>query len=215
MSQNLHLLVVEGNPRVNCERAIAHGAVTAGDRYVLSLQAVCPDVQIDKIYGAEPDCALPSGSEIASYDGIVIGGSGLHAYHDELPVTRQIDFVRTAFGAGVPILGSCWGMQIAVIAAGGIVVHSPRGREVGIARKVALSPAGTGHPMFDGKPAVFDTPCIHLDEVSHVPDGAVVLASNQHSRVQAVAFSSQGTEFWGVQYHPEFNLSHIAKLAVM
>ncbi len=209
------ILLVEGNLRVNCDRATAHGTLSAGERYAKSLREVCPGVHIDKIFGAEPDCALPAGSDIASYDGVVIGGSGLHAYHDEVNVTRQIDLVREIFKAGTPILGSCWGMQIAVIAAGGIVAQCSKGRELGLARKVELTPEGVGHPLFEGKASVFDTPCIHLDEVVQIPDGATVLASNNHSRVQAIAFASQGTDFWGVQYHPEFDLFHMARLAVM
>lgn len=209
------ILLVEGNPRANCERAEAHGTLSAGGRYEKSLRDVCPGVQIDKVFGAEPDAALPSGADIASYDGVVVGGSGLHAYHDEVPVTRQIDLMREIFKAGTPMLGSCWGMQIAVIAAGGIVAKSPNDRELGIARKIALTPEGRGHPLFEGKASVFDSPCIHLDEVTHVPSGATVLASNNHTRVQAIAFKSQGTDFWGVQYHPEFDLFHMARLAVM
>jgi len=209
------ILLVEGNPRANCDRAEAHGTLSAGERYIKSLRDVCPLVQVDKVYGAEPDAALPSGSDIASYDGVVVGGSGLHAYHDETPVTRQIELVREIFRTGTPMLGSCWGMQIAVIAAGGVVAKSPKERELGIARKIALTPEGLGHGMFEGKASVFDSPCIHLDEVTHVPEGAVVLASNNHSRVQAISFKSQGTDFWGVQYHPEFDLFHMARLAVM
>jgi len=145
----------------------------------------------------------------------VIGGSGLHAYHDEIAVTRQIDLVREIFKTGTPVLGSCWGLQIAVIAAGGIVAKATNQREVGLARKIALTDEGASHPMFQGKAAVFDSPCIHLDEVTQVPDGAVVLASNQHSHVQALSFVRNGTDFWGVQYHPEFDLFHMARLAVL
>lgn len=215
MASAPRILLVEGNLRANCDRAEAHGTLSAGGRYEKSLRDVCPDVHVDKIYAAEPDATLPSGADIASYDGVVIGGSGLHAYHTDLEVTRQIDLVREVFASGTPMLGSCWGMQIAVMAAGGIVARSPNERELGIARKITLTPEGMGHPLFEGKTSVFDSPCIHLDEVTHVPQGATVLASNVHSRVQAISFKSQGTDFWGVQYHPEFDLFHMARLSVM
>ena len=176
---------------------------------------VYPGLKIEKIFAAEPDCALPAGAEISSFDGVVIGGSGLHAYHDDINVTRQIDLVREIFKTGVPILGSCWGMQIAVIAAGGGVAKCINGRELGLARKIELTQEGLGHSLFEGKSSVFDSPCIHLDEVTHIPNGATVLASNKHSSVQAIAFTSQGTDFWGVQYHPEFDLFHMARLATL
>ncbi len=209
------ILLVEGNLRARCELVESHGTLSAGGRYEKSLKDVCPGVHIDKVFGAEVNEKLPTGSDLASYDGIVIGGSGLHAYHDDLSVTRQIDLVREIFKTGVPILGSCWGLQIAVIAAGGIVARCHNDREVGIARKITLTAEGLGHPMFQGKTAVFDSPCIHLDEVTHVPTGAVVLAGNNHSVIQALSFSVSGTDFWGVQYHPEFDLFHMARLSTL
>ncbi len=215
MANNPHILILEGNLSENCQRAYDFGTLPAGERYAVSLRAVCPEVHIDKAYGADLDSILPSGVELAAYDGVVIGGSGLHAYHAEENVTRQIKFAQSVFEAGVPILGSCWGMQISVMAAGGIVRPSPFGREVGIARKVTLTPEGKGHPLYEGKSAVFDTPCIHLDEVTHIPTGGVVLATNRHSRVQALSFKHCGTDFWGVQYHPEFDLFHLGRLNTM
>jgi len=62
-------------------------------------------------------------------------------------VRGQLDLARAAFAARVPSFGSCWAAQIAVVAAGGIVRANPRGREMGIARKIALTPEGRGHPM--------------------------------------------------------------------
>jgi hypothetical protein len=34
---------------------------------------------------------------------------------------RQIDFDRAAFAAGAPVWGSCWGLQLTVVALGGSV----------------------------------------------------------------------------------------------
>ena len=45
-------------------------------------------------------------------------GSPLHIYDSDPCVTRQIDFARSAFAAGVPVWGSCWGLQGAVVAWG-------------------------------------------------------------------------------------------------
>ena len=215
MSNNPHILLLEANPAVNCDRAVSFGAVAAGERYAISLRSACPEIQITKAYGADLDKVLPSGVELAAYDGVVIGGSGLHAYHSDENVTRQIEFARSAFEAGVPILGSCWGLQISVLAAGGVVRPSPFGREVGIGRKITLTPEGSGHPLFAGKSSVFDSPCIHLDEVTHVPSGGTVLATNRHTRIQALSFQHCGTDFCGVQYHPEFNLFHLSRLNTM
>ena len=209
------ILVVEGNPKANCERAESFGTLSAGDRYCKSLRDICPTIHIEKVYGADIDRTLPVGAEISSFHGVVIGGSALHSYDNDVAVTRQLDLIREVFNAGIPVLGSCWGLQIAVIAAGGGVAKSVYGRELGIARKITLTVAGRAHDLFRGKSTVFDSACIHLDEVVHIPEGAVVLASNHHSNVQAIAFRCKSSDFWGVQYHPEFDLFHLSKLSRM
>ncbi|MEO0032968.1 MAG: hypothetical protein RIS94_2726, partial [Pseudomonadota bacterium] len=98
------------------------------------------------------------------------------------------------------------------VAAGGTVGRSPRGREVGFARKIRLTDAGKGHPMFARKAPVFDAPCIHYDEVTRLPEGATLLAANAHSAVQAAVIPLGRSEVWAVQYHPEFDLTQLVQL---
>jgi GMP synthase (glutamine-hydrolysing) len=112
----------------------------------------------------------------------------------------------------VPSFGSCWAAQIAVVAAGGRCAVNPRGREMGIARKVALTAAGRGHPLYTGKKAVFDAFISHEDEVTQLPPGGLTLASNDHTQVQSVAVTHKGGQFWGLQYHPEYDLHELARL---
>ncbi len=109
----------------------------------------------------------------------------------------------------MPFFGSCWGLQVAVTAAGGEVRANPRGREFGFARRIMLSVAGREHPLFAGKPAVFEAPTIHRDEISVLPPGAQVLAVNEFG-VQAATFTHGRGTFWGVQYHPEYDYVDIA-----
>ena len=59
--------------------------------------------------------------------------------------------------------------------------------------------------MFFNKPKIFDSFCWHYDEIKSVPSNSIILASNDHSLVQALSFKLGRSEFWGVQYHPEFN----------
>src|SRR5690606_36503888 len=119
---------------------------------------------------------------------------------------------RASVGAGVPQCGSFWAAQVAVVAAGGVVRRNPRGREIGVARKIALNEAGRAHPMYAGKAAVFDACCTHVDAVETLPPGAVALASNAMAPVQAVAVTFGGGSFWAPQYHLEFDLFELSKL---
>jgi GMP synthase (glutamine-hydrolysing) len=86
---------------------------------------------------------------------------------------------------------------------------NPRGREVGIARDITLTPEGREHPLYQGKAPIFTSPCVHGDEVEALPEGAIVLAANALSDVQAVDISHDGGRFWGIQYHPEFSLNEL------
>ncbi len=112
----------------------------------------------------------------------------------------------------MPFFGSCWGLQVAVTAAGGEVRANPRGREFGFARRIVLSDAGRRHPLFAGKPVVFEAPTIHRDEIAALPAGAETLAANDFG-VQAASFHHGRGDFWGVQYHPEYHYTDIAAAA--
>jgi GMP synthase (glutamine-hydrolysing) len=47
-----------------------------------------------------------------------------------------------------------------------------------------------------------------------LPPGALLLAGNEFTRVQAVAVRHGKGEFWGLQYHPEYDLHEMARLTV-
>ena len=208
------ILMMEGNTEARRARQHELGVRTSSEIYMKAVLAHFPDAQIDVVNAADPAPMgnLPQGRVLADYDGMIITGSSLHAYDTEFSVTNQIAMVEEAGAAGLPMFGSCWGLQIAVMAAGGRVVRNPSGREVGLARKICVNEAGARHPMFAAKPKVFDALCIHYDEVMELPEGATLLASNAHSRVQAAVIPVGKSEVWAVQYHPEFDLAHMTQI---
>lgn len=206
-------LVIDGYTKAGRDELAAGGASVAGDLYARMLAAWSPPgSECDIIYPADPDSRLPAGADLAQYDGIAWTGCSLTIYEDVPEVRRQVELCRAAYEAQVPSFGSCWAAQIAVVAAGGRCAANPRGREMGIGRKMTLTAEGRGHPMYDGKIGVFDAFISHVDEVTHLPPGAVLLASNAFSTVQAVAVTHRGGAFWAVQYHPEYDLHEMARL---
>lgn len=206
------LLLMEGNTAEKCARAHELGVRTSSEIYIEAIAAHYPDIALDVLNGAEPGEAIPGGLTWADYAGFVVTGSALHAYDTDFAVTNQIALLMQAAEAGLPIFGSCWGLQIAAVAAGGEVAFNPRGREVGFARKILLNQTGSAHQMFKGKPPVFDAPCIHYDEVVRLPESATLLASNAHSEIQAAVIPLANSEVWAVQYHPEFDLAQLVQL---
>ena len=63
-----------------------------------------------------------------------------------------------------------------------------------------------------GKPQRFDGFIMHLDEVTRLPEGASILATNQHTQVQALEVRHENGTFWATQYHPEYNLLEMGRL---
>jgi len=207
-----HFLVIDGYRRSGREKLAAGGATPAGELYAQMLQKCRAGCTVDIIFPADPGVSLPDGTALASYDGIAWTGSSLTVYADDPQVRSQIELAKAVFVAQVPSFGSCWAAQIAVVAAGGRVAPNPRGREMGIARKIALTPEGRAHPLYAGKPNVFDAFISHEDEVTHLPPGAVLLASNAFTTVQAAAVTHKGGTCWALQYHPEYDLHEMARL---
>ena len=207
----IKILVADGNTREVNEAHVALGGNATGEHYARVLKSLHGDVECTVVHPARAGRAeLPPGVGLASFDGLAWTGSSLNVYNAGPAVRPQIELARAAFAAGVPQFGSCWGLQVAAVAAGGVVRANPLGRELGIARGIALTAAGMAHPMYAGKPAVFDAIAVHMDEVAELPAGATVLASNAMSAIQAAEIRHQAGTFWGTQYHPEYDLNEIA-----
>lgn len=156
---------------------------------------------------------FPQGLSVGDFDGVWISGSPFNAYRlDQPSVKDQIELTREIWDNGIPAFGSCWGLQVMTAALSGTVRLNPNGREIGIARNICLTDAGRRHDMFNDKGPAFDAVCVHEDEIAEVPSCGTVLASNAVSRVQAAVMRAENRCFWGVQYHPEFELATAAAI---
>jgi GMP synthase (glutamine-hydrolysing) len=211
---NLAICVINGYPAANRQVLAQAGVSQAHELYVDFLNKYTPNARIDTLYIADLEVALPAGTNLDSYDAYIWTGSNLTIYHDEPRVTRQIQLARAIYNAGKPQFGSCWGVQMAAVAAGGEVNKNPKGREWDIARDIQLTEEGKKSKLYTGKPACFDGFIMHLDIVTRVPEGGTVLATNAHSPVQALEVHHGKGTFWATQYHPEYNLYEMARLLI-
>ena len=208
----LHLLIVEGNVAADRDAYVAGFGMTASESYVATLSEIAPDAQCEICFAADADARLPAGMALEDFDAVFLTGSALNLYDGGAAIERQIEFSRAVFASKTPFFGSCWGLQVASAAAGGGVARNPKGREIGVARKIRPTEAGRGHPLLAGRGASFDALCSHLDHVKTLPPGGVALAANAMSNVQAAEIEWGGGKFWGVQYHPEYSLTEVAAL---
>lgn len=211
-ADTLKLLVVEGNTRAGREAAHKAGMMTQSELYVETLKKLRPLSQIDVVCPTDAESQLPAGARLEGYDGIVWTGSALNVYDRTPEIERQIDLMRICFQRRTKMFGSCWGLQIAAVARGGDVHANAMGREIGIARQIRPTGEGRAHPMYAGKGDSFDAVAIHLDHIVRPPSGCSILATNAMSSIQAAEIRHGEAVFWGVQYHPEFDLAYIAAL---
>lgn len=209
----IRLLVAEGNPPTMRERHARTSGRTPSAFYADVLgelaRGLGQETRIDICFPADEGANLPSGEDLAGYDGVAITGSGLNLWKAEPESLAQVDFARSVFASGLPFFGSCWGLQVAAVAAGGEVKLNPAGREIGLARSIRLTGAGAAHPMHEGRLEVFDAPAIHSDEVAVLPEGGTATATNELCTVQAAEIRFGGGVFWGVQYHPEYTFAEL------
>ena len=183
---------------------------SSGETYADTLRAIERDAICDMIKPAEDGSELPERAGLHAYDAVFLTGSPLHLYKDTPEVRRQLGFMRAVFAAGVPSFGSCAGLQVATVAAGGTVRENRRGHEVAFARRITPTAEGLRHKLLAGRPPAYDALSVHSDEVERLPDDATLLATNGVTRVQAAEIRHDGGVFWGVQYHPELPLDEVA-----
>ena len=212
----VRFLIVDGYDETGRKELESFGCRPATALYRDMLKACLPEglnCEFDIASPADSAANLPQGTELQKYHGVAWTGSSLTIHKNEARVTRQIDLARVIYESGVPQFGSCWAVQIAAAAAGGVCTANPKGREFGLSRKITLTAPGIGHPMYRGKPASFDAFTVHYDMVDTAPPNAKLLAFSKLTEVQALDIEYAGGSFWAVQYHPEFDLDYIANLA--
>jgi GMP synthase (glutamine-hydrolysing) len=207
----LKFLIVEGNTALKNAEIRAQGGRVYADVYRAVLRAIAPGARCQVLSPCDDDLTGLAGRiDLEGVDGAVWTGSSLNAYSPIPEVTGQVALFEQLFDARVPIFGSCWGLQVMATALGGKVRRNPWGREIGLARDIALTAEGAAHPMYAGKPARFDAIAMHVDDVEVLPSGCHVLAGNAASAIQAAVLDDGERSFWGVQYHPEFDLGVLA-----
>ena len=125
------ILVIDGNVAAIRARQTAALGYDSGTGYARALRRIDPALGIDVVRAADGEPKFPAGVGLQSYDGVTMTGSALNIYSGGAAVTRQIELAKAVFAAGVPFFGSCWGLQVAVTAAGG-EVREPAGTGVRI-----------------------------------------------------------------------------------
>ena len=157
-----------------------------------------------------PETGQPVPADLMGYSALVVLGGAMNAYDDE--VARWLPQVRRLLAEAVrielPTLGICLGAQLLAVAAGGRV-SAAETPEYGW-QLVAKRQAAADDPLFRELPITPDVLQWHVDEVSELPPGAVLLASSPVCAVQAFRV---GRLAWGTQFHIETTPEIVAEWA--
>ncbi len=209
----MKLLVVEGNNKETRIQRGDFGILPYHQLFQKMLNLLERNALIRFVFPADDNSHLLSVSELQKFDGVLWTGSSLSVLDNIPSVNQQFDFAENVFKSGVPFYGSCWGMQIATVVSGGKVGHSKNGLEFGVSKAIQITEEGKKSPFFINRKNNYQSLCIHFDEIIDLPENAYVLATNAHSKVQAMTIDYKKSQFFGVQYHPEFRTVDMSLIA--
>ena len=201
--KSLNILICEGNTPEEGKNFQDVGIPTHTESLKESLSYFNKNLNIDVLNPCLELNLNEITTNLKKYDGLIWGGSSLNIYNDTIEVKRQISFMKECFKNIKKTLAICWGMQVAVTAAGGEVKKGVNGSHIGIANDIELTQAGLNNLFYKDKNNKFNTPAFNFDEVVTLPNGATHLASNKINKIQGLHFNSGISEIWGIQYHPE------------
>lgn len=123
--------------------------------------------------------------------GIVISGGPMSVSDEGAPTVPE-----ELFQLGVPVLGVCYGMQLATKLFGGVVT-SGSSREYG---RTAIS-VKEESPLFSGTSASFEVWMSHGDHIDRLAPGFRCVAETANGVPAAMENPEKGV--WGLQFHPE------------
>ena len=122
------VLIVESDTPEIVEACHARGEMAYGEVLASVLTAIDPDVLPDIVAPYEDEVL-----ELGGVDGVVFTGSSVSWNTSDAQANPLASAMEAAFAEGLPVWGSCNGMQLAASVLGGAVGQEPKGREDGLA----------------------------------------------------------------------------------
>lgn len=147
---------------------------------------------------------LPKPEEIATFDALILGGSGDFsvAERDQPFFDPMADVLAWIVDRGFPTFGCCFGYQLLVDAMGGRVIRDPGNAELGTV-EIELTDEGVADPLFGQLPRRFFAQMGHFDRATALPKGVPNLAVSENCPHQALRVP--GAPIWATQFHPELD----------
>jgi len=184
-----------------CARPQADAAAAEYESFRTSARVGIDELErLDLVHDDLPDDAF------SRWRGFVVGGSPFNATDPESSKTddqRRLEaslarIAQAAANGETAALFTCFGIGVAARALGGEVSRGYP-EDTG-PTTVSLTPEAESDPLFGGLAHTFSALTAHKEGTERLPDGAVLLATNEACRVQAFRV---GDWLYATQFHPE------------
>jgi len=158
------------------------------------------DLDVNSLF-IDTEESFPDNLIEEDYTHIIHTGSAL-SINEPAPFTKKVvKYIQELKDKGIWQMGICYGHQLVCSALVGkhSVRSSPNGFEVGW-KDITFSDKSMRLLNIQKTEKIWQH---HFDEVIELPKGSELLASNQHTDIQA--YINYEMHLLGVQFHPEFN----------
>ena len=209
---NKKILIVEGNTREENNEFTEVGIKTHTESLIDSIDFYKKKLDIDIANPSSDKNLNNTAQQLDKYDGLIWGGSSLNIYNDTEEIRKQLEFMRKCQNKIKKIFAICWGLQVAVTVAGGVVKKSVKGAHRGIAHDILINHNGISHAIYKNKKKKFNSPAFNFDEVVTIPKNSKILSSNRLNKVMGLHFKTNYSDIWGIQYHPEITYEKMVSL---
>ena len=207
-----NILIVEGNIREDSEFFIEAAGASAADNLKNLILKIEPSVNLEIINPGHDDQTAYALKNMSKYNGIVFTGGAMRMNDMTDVIKKHINFAYNCFNQKKKILAICWGLQVCSTAAGGKVNPAKNGAHIGIASDVIINKVGVQHFIYKDKKNNFTTPAFNFDEVTELPNNAILLSSDNINNVMSVSFKAGNSEIIGLQYHPDYEYYQMINL---
>jgi GMP synthase-like glutamine amidotransferase len=146
---------------------------------------------------------------IHAFDAYIVTGSPCSVNDDEVWIRSLEQFLQRAHGAGVCLIGLCFGHQMIAKALGGIVGKPPSGLHHGWGLGIATTEFSEPRPFMRPWMREVRLLAAHGEQVLQIPPQATVLGSNAFCPNAALQI---GHTAFTTQYHPEMSVPFLCEL---
>jgi len=160
-----------------------------------------PQYEVTSIY-IDTEASVPDDLIEQDFTHVIHTGSIL-SINEPAPFTEKaVNYIQNLVKKGTWQFGICYGHQLLGLALVGqhAVRETPNGMEAGWG-EVEFNELGQKLLNLNSVERIWQH---HFDEVTELPKGSQILATNTHSKIQA--YINHEKRLLGTQFHPEINL---------